>query len=108
MGNQSIAPPLLSSQYLIININQNTFVPINNEIFIQGTITLNLIKQTECKDIELEIYCLEGYIFQNKEHFKSINKICKIPLNIKKQLNIKENYIFLKPDHYNFKRTSYI
>ena len=101
MGNQPIAPPLLNSEYLTIHLFENKYTPKDDGIFVQGSINLKLIKQMECKDIELEIYCLEGYT-NNDLYLKSINTICKIPLNIKSQLNIKENFIFLQPETYNF------
>ena len=98
MGNDTLTPQLKHSNELSVTISSQNLYPLDT---LQGTVNLNLMKSISCNDIEIEIYCIEAYQTSNNKNV-NITSLGKKQLNIKDQLNIKTDYVYLKQDSYKF------
>ena len=98
MGNNILTPILKKSNELTLTLSSQNLYPLDT---LQGTVNLKLEKGITCNDIEIEIYCIEAYQTPNNKN-ANITSLGKKRLNIKEQLNIKTDYVYLKKDSYQF------
>ena len=98
MGNNILTPNLKKSSELTLTVSSQNIYPLD---ILEGTVNLNLKKAITCNDIEIEIYCIEAYQTSNNKNV-NITSLGKKQLNIKEQLNLKTDYVYLKRDSYQF------
>ena len=98
MGNNILTPNLKKSNELTLTVSSQNIYPLD---ILEGTVNLNLKKAITCNDIEIEIYCIEAYQTSNNKNV-NITSLGKKQLNIKEQLNLKTDYVYLKRDSYQF------
>ncbi len=98
MGNL-IAPPLKTSPQLSINLSTQNYYPLD---ILQGTVNLRISNPITCRDIEIEVFCFEAYQYPTNNKLSLKTSLGKIPLDIKKQLKLDKDYVYLKPDSYQF------